>query len=83
MVSVPQTAPDWARRLADDVTAEFDRVSARGFPVRLPSYPKADLPLAASYPGSMIFVSDATGGAVPAFSNGVAWLRADTSAVIS
>lgn len=83
MVSVPQSAPDWARRLADDVTAEFDRVSARGFPVRLPQYGKADLPLAASYPGSLIFVSDATGGATPAFSDGTNWLRADTSAVVS
>lgn len=83
MVSVPQSAPDWARRLADDVTAEFDRVSARGFPVRLPQYGKADLPLAASYPGSMIFVSDATGGAIPAYSDGVDWRRCDSAAVIS
>lgn len=83
MVSVPRTAPDWARRLADDVTAEFDRVSARGFPIRLPSYPKADLPQAASYPGSLIFVPDDAGGSTPAFSDGVAWRRVADRAVIS
>lgn len=83
MVSVPANSPAWARQLADDVTREFDRVARAGFPVRLPQYSKTDLPSAANYPGSWIFVHDADGGAVPAFSNGSAWLRADTSATIS
>jgi len=83
MVTVPQGAPSWAQQLANDVTAEFDRVARAGFPVRMPQYSKADLPAAANYPGTWIFVHDATGGAVPAYSAGGAWLRADTSAVIS
>lgn len=83
MVAVPTDAPAWARQLADDVTAEFDRVARAGFPVRMPQYSKADLPTAANYPGTWIYVHDATGGASPAYSNGTSWLRADTSAVIS
>lgn len=82
MVTVPKDAPAWAQQLADDVTREM-RVRARGFPTVLAPFPKADLPLASRWVGSWIYVTDATGGAVPAFSNGVNWLRADTSAIIS
>lgn len=82
MVTVPQDAPAWARRLADDVTAQFDRMAARGFPVMLPSYSKADLPNAASYPGGWIYVTDAAGGAIPAYSNGSSW-RTPANALIS
>ena len=83
MVSVPTNAPSWARQLADDVTREFDRVARAGFPVRMPQYSRTDLPSAANYPGSWIYVHDATGGAVPAFSDGVNWRRCDSAAVIS
>ena len=81
-ITVPADAPPWARQLADDVSREL-RVRARGFPVVLASFPKTDLPDPARWLGAWIYVSDATGGAVPAFSNGTDWLRADTSAVIS
>lgn len=83
MVSVPANSPSWARQLADDVTREFDRVARSGFPVRMPQYSKADLPSAFNYPGCWIFVHDAAGGGVPAYSAGGQWLRADTSAVVS
>jgi len=46
------------------------------------SYAKASLP-AATPAGKIIYVTDATGGACIAFSNGTNWLRCDTSAVIS
>lgn len=46
-------------------------------------YTVATLPAAAGNTGALIYVSDATGGAVPAFSNGSSWLRVDTRAVIS
>lgn len=82
MVTVPRDAPVWAQQLADDVTREL-RSRVRGFPVVLASFVKADLPDAARWAGAWIYVSDATGGAVPAFSNGTDWLRSDTSAVIS
>jgi hypothetical protein len=89
MVTVPKDAPPWAQTLADDVTRELSAtagsrgVRARGFPVVLAKFPKADLPLASRWVGSWIYVSDATGGAVPAYSNGTNWLRSDTSAIIS
>lgn len=82
MVTVPRDAPPWAQQMADDVTREL-RVRARGFPVVLAKFPKADLPLASRWVGAWIYVSDATGGAVPAFSDGTNWLRADTSVIIS
>jgi hypothetical protein len=82
MVTVPRDAPAWAQQFADDVTREL-RTRARGFPVVLASFPKTDLPDAARWVGSWIYVSDATGGAVPAYSDGANWLRADTSAIIS
>lgn len=83
MVTVPRDAPAWARALADDVTAHFDRMAARGFPVRMPSYPKADLPSAAAYPNTWIYVADDVGGATPAFSDGVVWRRTSDRAVIA
>jgi hypothetical protein len=51
-------------------------------PVGFPSYTVAGLPSAATA-GQMIYVSNATGGAVMAFSNGTNWLRCDTSAIIT
>lgn len=81
-MTVPREAPHWAQQLADEVTREM-RAQVRGFPVVLARFSKTDLPDAARWQGAWIYVSDATGGAVPAFSNGTDWLRSDTSAVIS
>lgn len=81
MVTVPAGAPLWAQQLADDVTREL-RARARGFPVVLAPFPKADLPDAARWRGAWIFVTDATGGPIPAFSDGAAW-RNPSNTVIS
>lgn len=43
----------------------------------------AGVPDATSFTGAMIFVSDETGGSVPAFSDGVNWRRVTDRAVIS
>lgn len=80
MVSVPADAPAWAQQFASDVDAAL---RTQGFPTVLARFGKADLPSASRWLGAWIYVTDATGGAVPAFSNGTNWLRADTSAVIS
>jgi hypothetical protein len=82
MVTVPRDAPPWAQTLADDVTREL-RVRARGFPVVLAKFPKADLPLASRWIGSWIWVTDDVGGAIPAYSDGVNWRRCDSAVVIS
>lgn len=82
MVTVPADAPQWAQRLADDVTREL-RARARGFPVVLARFPKADLPDPASWSGAWIYVADEVGGAVPAYSDGTAWKRCTDGAVVS
>ncbi len=50
--------------------------------VPLNSYPKASMPSAAPA-GQLIYVTDETGGAVPAFSDGVNWRRVTDRAIVS
>lgn len=50
-------------------------------PLRLPSYTVAGVPTAVE--GGLIFVSNESGGAVPAFGSGGNWLRVTDRAVIS
>ena len=53
-------------------------------PPKLPSYTVAGVPSASTYgAGSMIYVSDESGGAVPAFSDGTNWRRVTDRAVVS
>lgn len=63
----------------------FSRAIASAFssePHELPSFLKTALP-AVVPAGRLIYVSDATGGAVPAFSDGVNWLRVTDRTVIN
>jgi hypothetical protein len=48
-----------------------------------PSYTVAGVPAAALRAGSMIYVTDESGGAVPAFSDGVNWRRVTDRAIVS
>jgi len=50
---------------------------------RLKSFVKADLPDPLMSLGLLIYVSDETGGAVPAFSDGANWRRITDRAVVS
>lgn len=53
-------------------------------PIRFPSFTVAGVPSAATAgAGAMIYVSNETGGAVPAFSDGAAWRRVTDRAVIA
>ncbi|MET3414824.1 hypothetical protein [Methylobacterium sp. 1030] len=52
-------------------------------PVQLQGFAKADVPDPARWEGSLIFVTDDVGGAVPAFSDGTNWRRVTDRAVIS
>ena len=54
-----------------------------GAAISLPSYAVADVPTASEWTGGMIYVSDESGGAVPAFSDGTNWRRTTDRAVIS
>ena len=53
------------------------------FPVRLPRVSLSTLPDAATWVGALVFVTDATGGAVPAYSDGAGWRRTDTNVIVS
>ena len=53
-----------------------------GDQVTLPEYTVTTLPEVTSFPG-MIFVSNETGGAVPAFSDGTDWRRVTDRAIVS
>ena len=55
-----------------------DALNLSGF-----SYAVADVPDASDHPSSIIFVTDETGGAVPAFSRGSDWRRVTDGNVIS
>lgn len=76
---------------ADDVTGitAFSQVS--GYeptsdflqPVRLPSYTVAGLPSASDFERCEIWVSDETGGAQPAYSDGTNWRRYSDGAIVS
>jgi hypothetical protein len=89
MVTVPADAPAWARQLADDITRDLRGGGtgggrgggARGFPVAMASFSKANLPDPARWADCWIVVSDATGGRVPAYSDGTAWLRPNSTVI--
>ena len=65
----------------DDITAKMNQFLL-GAQVQLPTYTVATLPSAATAAG-MIFVSDETGGAVPAFSDGTVWRRCTDRATVA
>ncbi len=61
----------------------INKIFDMGLP-RAPSFAVADLPDASTVSaGSFVYVSNASGGAVLAFSDGSNWLRCDTSAIVT
>lgn len=52
-------------------------------PVRLPTYTVAGVPDAATYITGLIYVSNETGGATPAFSDGTNWRRVSDRAIVA
>lgn len=52
-------------------------------PLRLSEYTVATVPTASEWTGAMIYVSDETGGATTAVSNGTNWVRSSDLATIS
>ena len=69
--------------------AYFDEIEQKlndhllGEAVKLPSYAVADLPDAKKYQGHWLYVTDETGGEVPAFSDGTNWRRSTDRAIAS
>lgn len=67
----------------DVLIADASKLEA-ALPFKLKSYTVATLPSAATAgAGAMIFVSNESGGAVPAFSDGTSWLRVTDRVVVS
>lgn len=52
-------------------------------PLKLKQYAVADVPTASLWTGALIYVTDETGGAVPAFSDGTNWRRVTDRAIVS
>lgn len=73
------------RRLAIDTNASMKHDGTRPMsaPFLLKSYTVSTLPTASLWTGGMIYVSDETGGATLAFSDGSSWRRAQDRAVVS
>jgi hypothetical protein len=73
--------PMWAYDLSRNLVRWVEGLMRN--PVRLPTYTVSTLPEAATWVNCMIYVSNESGGAVPAFSDGAAWRRVTDRAVVS
>lgn len=74
-------ATDIFQNYLDDLE-EVLNTNLLGLQVQLPIYTVATLP-AATTAGGMVFVSNETGGPVPAFSDGMDWRRMTDRNVVS
>lgn len=77
----PAGQPKWLFERFRTIGRVLDGPQER--PFRLASYTVATLPHAASWSAGLIYVSDESGGAVPAFSDGTNWRRVTDRAVVS
>lgn len=89
MIPEPRNYPDWrawalqlVRVIIPFMTETRTVYFRQGKIPQFASYTVATLP-DASAPGRMIYVSDETGGAVVAFSDGTNWRRVTDRAVVS
>lgn len=73
----PQWMFDRFRKIVRALQGPQDR------PFRLAAYSAATLPDAAEWPAGLIYVTNESGGAVPAFSDGANWRRVTDRAVVS
>lgn len=76
----------WCLRALEFLTDEDQEMAGSwtfAQPPILPTYTVSTLPDVTEYARGMIYVSDETGGAVPAFSDGTNWRRVTDRAVVS
>lgn len=73
------------RRIAVRANASLARDGSNSAtnPIVLESYTVATLPTASDWESGLIYVSDETGGATLAFSDGINWRRVQDLAVVS
>lgn len=73
------------RRLAVRANSSLPLTGAKPMtgPVMLASYTVSTLPTASEWERGFIYVSDESGGAIPAFSDGTNWRRVSDRAIVS
>jgi hypothetical protein len=76
-IRIPTGAPTWLKTLVDNIKRAIAGSRA------LDAFAVADVPPAADNARLMIFVTDESGGAIPAFSDGTDWRRVTDRAIIS
>lgn len=69
--------------LSDELYMRRDGIGTAFAPIRLETYTVAGAPAAADYTQGLIYVSNETGGATVAFSDGTNWRRVQDRAIIS
>ena len=80
MIPAPDLHADW-KSWVNAFTASHSEEPLRA--IQLAAFAVAKLPPAGAFRACLIFVSDETGGAVPAFSDGTNWRRVTDRAVVS
>lgn len=80
LINDARQATDALQVYLDDITTQLNN-ALLGAQVQLKSYTTSTLP-PASVAGGMIYVTDAVGGSVPAFSDGSDWRRVTDRVVI-
>lgn len=92
MVSIRSDAPvrqdnpaEHRRQIAVRANASLPYDGSRGMtqPLGLASFTISGLPSASDWEGAIVYLSDESGGAVPAFSDGTDWRRVTDRAVVS
>jgi len=81
MIRPAAGTPPWGLDLIRQIESEFINLALR--PVKIPTYVVADLPSPSAWNHCLIYVSNETGGAVPAFSDGADWRRVTDRAIVS
>lgn len=77
----PASAPTWLPEVLSSIRGALS--DEWPTPLKLVSYTVAGVPPAADWTASMVYVTNETGGAVPAFSDGTNWRRVTDRAIIS
>ena len=82
---VHQNEATHRRLIAERANASFarDGTNSMTAPMQNASYTVSTLPTASLWTGATVYVSDETGGAVMAFSDGTNWRRVTDRAVVS
>lgn len=83
LVEGPETVLVVTSTVADETYVRSDGTIAAAGPIRMASYTVATVPTAGDYTQGLIYVSDESGGATPAFSDGTNWRRVADRAIIS